>query len=415
MREKTTHEIWVVPRGEYMVTLKSQGVLVEGSPEELREELYLTMKAIQHVIDALWELDKIPSINQLHQMFYKILREQGFRAHQCKQIYKYARALAKSARENNGKKPILRKLSARVDKYDAKVDLENQLVVVKLRNKEFKIKLLHRRDYVKKFICRKWYEVIVSIDKQGRIWISIPFRWVYKPYGARRLISLDVNLKKIAVYNGRKVRRVSTRFTEALYLKHLAEEVQKRHSYAWRRNDKWLGIIRNLHRRSRNIVVDWCRKFAKYIVIKAKRTRSTIVLEDLERLWFNSSQKSSSLADKLSRFAYRKLQLAIMTKAIEYNVPIVFVNSKDTSAMCPRCEAKLVYNRRLATCPRCGFMTDRDTIGAMNIYLKALKHLAPSPGSGGTRSMTDETRPKSGSPKDEPMTIHIKSYKHIKR
>ena len=158
MREKTTHKIWVVPRGEYMVTLKSQGVLVEGSPEELREELYLTMKAIQHVIDALWELDKIPSINQLHQMFYKILREQGFRAHQCKQIYKYARALAKSARENNGKKPILRKLSARVDKYDAKVDLENQLVVVKLRNKEFKIKLLHRRDYVKKFICRKWYE-----------------------------------------------------------------------------------------------------------------------------------------------------------------------------------------------------------------------------------------------------------------
>ena len=30
-------------------------------------------------------------------------------------------------------------------------------------------------------------------------------------------------------------------------------------------------------------------------------------------------------------------------------------------------------------------MADRDTIGAMNIYLKALKHLAPYLGSRGTR------------------------------
>ncbi len=85
-------------------------------------------------------------------MLYRILRSQGFRAHQAKQIYKYARALVKSARENNGKKPILKKLSTRIDKYDAKVDLENQLVVVKLRNKVFKIKLLHNKDYIRKFI-----------------------------------------------------------------------------------------------------------------------------------------------------------------------------------------------------------------------------------------------------------------------
>ena len=64
-----------------MLTLKAQGILVEGSLEELHEELYLTRRAIQYVIDALWELDKLPSINQTHQIFYKILRKQGFRAH----------------------------------------------------------------------------------------------------------------------------------------------------------------------------------------------------------------------------------------------------------------------------------------------------------------------------------------------
>ena len=397
MRGKTTYKTRVVPRGEYMLTLKARGELLEGSLEELREELYLTRRVIQYVIDALWELDRLPTINQAHQMFYKILRKQGFRAHQCKQIYKYALAVVKTAMKNKGRKPILRKLSTRLDKYDATIDLENQLIIVKLRNRVFKIKLLHKRNYIVKFLGRKWYEVIIGIDKQSRIWVSIPFRWEYSPYKPKRLVSLDLNLKKVVVYDGRCVRRIETRFAEALYLKYLAEGLQKRHSYAWRRSGKWLEIIRAIHMRSRNIVVDWTRKFAKYIVLKARRKRSAIVLEDLEKLWFNASQKSKTLADKLSRFAYRKLQYAIITKAIEYNVPIIFVDPRGTSITCPKCGAKLSYNHRLAICPRCRFMADRDKIGAVNIYLKAIKHIASRLGSWGTRSMTNETRPKSGS------------------
>ena len=239
-----------------MLTLKARGELVGGSLEELREELYLTRRAIQYVIDALWELDKLPTINQAHQMFYKILRVQSFRAHQAKQIYKYALSVVKSAKRNKGRKPVLKKLLARLDKYDAWIDLENWLVIVKLRNRVFKIKLLHSRDYIKKFIGHKWYEVIVLIDRQGRIWVNIPFRWEYRPYKPKRMTSLDINLKKIVAYNGRSIRRIDTRYVEALHLKYLAESVQKKHSYAWKRNEKWLEIIRALHRRSKNVVID---------------------------------------------------------------------------------------------------------------------------------------------------------------
>ncbi|MCD6195413.1 MAG: transposase [Staphylothermus sp.] len=397
----------MVPRGEYMLTLKARGVLVDGSLEELREELYMTRRAIQYVINILWELDKLPTINQLHQMFYKQLREQGFRAHQAKQIYKYSRALVKSARENGGRKPILRKLSARLDKYDTSIDLENQIVIVKLRNKIFKIKLLHHRDYIRKFIGRKWYEVIISIDKQGRIWVNIPFRWKYEPYKPKRIVSIDINLRKIVVYDGKSIRRVDTRFMEAFSLKIHAEKLQKKYPKTWWYNRRILDRIRSLHRRSRNIVVDWSHKFAKYIILKAKRTRSAIVLEDLEKLWLNAPRKSSILADKLSRFAYRKLQLAIITKAIEYNVPVILVNPMGTSTTCPRCRSKLYYNHRLAICRRCGFITDRDTVGAMNIYLRTLGRMSPLLGWGRSApAMNDETRG-SGRTKDEPMTVHI--------
>ena len=403
----------VVPRGEYMLTLKARGVLIEGSLEELREELYMTRRAIQYVIDALWELDKLPSINQLHQMFYKLLRKQGFRAHQAKQIYKYARALVKSAKENNGKKPVLRKLTTRLDKYDANVDLENQILIAKMRNRVFRIKLLHNNDYIRKFMNRKLYEVIVSIDKQGRIWVCIPFKWEYKPYKPKKMISIDINLRKLVVYNGRSVRRIDTRFMEALSLKIHAEKLQKKYARMWRYNGRILDRVKSLHRRSRYIVVDWYRKFAKYIVLKAKKTKSVIVLEDLEKLWFNASNKSSSLADKLSRFAYRKLQQVIMTKAVEYNVPVIFVNPKDTSTICPRCGAKLSYTHRLAICRKCGFISDRDTVGAMNIYLRALRGMSPLQGWGrNAPAMKDETR-QSGRTKDEPMMLYIKSYTNV--
>ena len=88
-------------------------------------------------------------------------------------------------------------------------------MILKLRNRVFKIKLLHCKDCIKKFIGRKWYEVIISIDKQGRIGVSIPFKWEYSPYKPKKMISLDINLEKIVLYNGRCVRRINTRFTEA--------------------------------------------------------------------------------------------------------------------------------------------------------------------------------------------------------
>ena len=149
---------------------------------------------------------------------------------------------------------------------------------------------MHRKNYVEKFLGRKWYEVMINIDKQGRIWIATPFRRFYKPYKPRNVISLDINLRKIAVYDRKNIRRIDTRFVEVYSLKVYAEKLQKKYHKMWRYSKRVLVRVRSLHRRSRNIVVDWCRKFAKYIVSKARRTRSAIVLEDLEKLWFNVSQ-----------------------------------------------------------------------------------------------------------------------------
>jgi len=235
------------------------------------------------------------------------------------------------------------------------------------------------------------------------------FETRYTPYVPRGVIALDVNLRHIVLYDGSEVRSYETRFLDALSKRARAEELQKKYSKRWRYSEKILNRIRELHRRSRNIVIDWCRKIAKEIALKAKRCGYAIALENLDKLREAFSSKSNKIVWKLTFFAYRKLQEAIISKAVEYNVPIVFVDPRNTSSTCPRCGSKIKYVGRLGLCSRCGFTADRDRIGAVNIWMRVLEACAGVPGSPlRAPAVKDETRQSRGT-RDEGMKQVIKS------
>ncbi|MEM0048740.1 MAG: transposase [Ignisphaera sp.] len=184
----------------------------------------------------------------------------------------------------------------------------------------------------------------------------------------------------------------------------------KRYSKRWRYNERILNRVKALHRRARNIINDFCWKLAKDIVVKAHKRRHAVVLEDLEHLKESVNGKSSSVRWKLALFAYRRLHHAVMSKAIEYNIPIIVVDPRNTSSTCPRCGSRLVYVHRLAICKTCGFKRDRDFVGATNIYLRGMwGSLGSSPNGGGMKGEIQQTTPN----RDEPMTIYIKTYTNI--
>jgi len=93
------------------------------------------------------------------------------------------------------------------------------------------------------------------------------------------------------------------------------------------------------------------------------------------------NDKNNKIVWKLTMFVYRKLQKSIMSKAIEYKTPIIFVNPKNTSSKYPRYQSKIRYIERLRVCRRCGFKADKDVIGAINIWLKVLEEYAGVSGS----------------------------------
>ncbi len=397
-----------MPEGVCRRALKARAEVIEGSVNDLLWDLAVHRYTLQKVINALWELDKLPKKSQVHQLFYPVLRSYGFRAHVARNIYSTALALVKSARENKGSKPLIRKMSARLDHQDARVDLENGAVRIIFRDRWYSLRLMHRREYVERFRSFKWKEVHVKCH-DGELYVSIVFEVRYAPYTPRGLLALDVNLKHIVIYDGSSVRRYKAKFVDALSKRARAEELQRKYPKRWRYNKRILNRVKTLHKRARNIVVDWCRKFAKEIVLEAKKHNYAIALEDLAHLRENMSKNKNIIVWKLTMFAYRKLQESIVSKAIEYSVPVVFINPKSTSLTCPRCSTKLIYNHRLAVCSKCGFIGDRDKVGATNIWFKVLDAYAGECGSPQSApAVKDETR-QSGRTRNEGMRKVIKN------
>lgn len=143
-------------------TLKVLGLPEEG--DELLKFLKAFRDYAQYVIDQIWDERNIPSIKILHKMFYSELRGRGFRAHHVKQIYRYARNIVKAVRRVGGSKPVLRRLTARIDKYDYKLDLGKQELVVKVLNgREVKVKLIGARERFMKYIDWSNYEFNAKI------------------------------------------------------------------------------------------------------------------------------------------------------------------------------------------------------------------------------------------------------------
>jgi len=96
--------------------------------------------------------NEFQGLRTLHQRFYNVLRRVGFRAHHAKQIYRVAQTIVKATKSRSCSKPILRKLFARIDRYDYRLDLERGVVIVKgLNSKEIELKMLIPRKRLEKF------------------------------------------------------------------------------------------------------------------------------------------------------------------------------------------------------------------------------------------------------------------------
>jgi putative transposase len=365
-------------RGQEPVVVEAlkMRALPEGSCDKLLEFLRLYRDAVQTVVDKIWGINEKLSKRKLHRLFYSDLVSIGFRAHHAKEIYVYAGSLVDSARGNGGRKPILRRLSARVDKYDYKLDLDTMTLTLKLHDGyEAKLRLIVSRESVEKF--RGWsnYELVVKCDGK-EFWVSTYFRRIIKPLKPRTVMAVDLNFDNVTLavltLDGRlvKLKRFKTPHRKMLAHRIWIERIQRRYPRSWRFIK---GVGRAIERhgeRMKNISQDYAHKVGDLVAELALKYRSAVVLEDLERVRENG-KKGRRFNKKLGLWFYRKIQFCIEYETRERNLEVVKVDPKSTSSKCPRCGGKLVeYGHRILRCGKCNLVGDRDVVATLNIYRK---------------------------------------------
>jgi putative transposase len=281
-----------------------------------------------------------------------------------------------SARSNGGRKPILRKLSARIDRYDYKLDLDSMTLTLKLHSGyEAKLKLVTSSERVGKF--RGWgnYEVVVKCDGSG-FWVSIYFKRVAKAVKPRTVMSIDLNFDNITLTvltpDGRlvKLKRFRTPLRKVLTHRIWVERIQRRYPRSWRFIKGVRKAVDRHGEKIKNISWGYAHKVGDLVAELASKHSSIIVLEDLDKLRENN-KRGREFNKRLGLWFYRRLQFCVEYEARERGIEVVKINPRGTSSKCPRCGKKLFEDgHRMLRCMKCGFVGDRDVIATINLYKK---------------------------------------------
>jgi len=347
----------------------------------------------------------VPSIKELHQRFYRVLRNQGFRAHHCHKIERRAREIVKATKKNKGSKPVLRKLTARLDYQDYKLDFNSKVLKIAVLNGEwFKLRL-HWYSYLDKYLEGSWRlgEVIVSY-KDGNVWVYLSFEKEVKPRRPEHVIGINVNFDNITYtildLNGNLVSMGVIPFSglkKALAHKVIAEKVQRRYSKSWRHVRGIREAVRKHGRRARNILADSCHYVSRRLVEVAKEYNALVVLEDLNKLRTRTNG-STMFNKKLSLWTYRKLQSYIHYKALTEGLSVVYVDPRGTSKVSPIGGELEFINYRWVKLPTKHVVT-RDLVASWNLALRGLKLLTRDVGlRGGVEAPNapDQMQPQEG-------------------
>jgi len=242
-----------------------------------------------------------------------------------------------------------------------------------------------------KYINRGWKlssEARIKLDKKSRqLIIYLTFVKEVEEYRPKGYLAIDVNETNVTMLVD-CIPYLFETSTEKLILgyyyrrKRVQERYDKLYGVKSRIRRK---ILRKLKEREKKLDIRW--KIANIVVGVAYEKHYAIVLEKLGKRVANNMIariKDSQLRHRIFQAAFRGIHKAIEEKAREYGVPVIYVNPKDTSRLCPVHGAPIIYSNgsRIGKCSKGGELWHRDVVAVWNLLLKALRGdggIAPSP------------------------------------
>jgi len=205
-----------------------------------------------------------------------------------------------------------------------------------------------------RYVNRGWRlvsEAKVKLDRrERRLILYLTFRKEVSEYRPKGYITVDVNEDAEAVLIDGLVYLFETdlsRITLGYYYRR--KSVHERYDKVYGPGSRPARrIFKRLSNKERTLKKEIRWKLATLIVREAARRQAAIVLERLGKEPAKNMMeriKDPQLRYRIFQAAFKGMQRAVEEKAREYGVPVIYVDPRNTSKVCPIHGAEIVYGR----------------------------------------------------------------------
>ena len=365
------------------ITAKVQIVATDTDKVLLNKTMSVYCDACNYVSDYVFRTHDLKQFS-LNKILYSTLREKfSLKSQMAQSVFKTVIARYKTILENQNEwiKPSFKK-----PQYDLVWNRDYSLTqnCFSVNTLNGRVKLPYFAEGMSKYFNHSIYKFGTAklVNKHGKYYLHIPVTYeveesnisdICNVVGIDRGINFVVatydSKHKSGFVNGKAIKQKRADYSR------LRKELQMRHTPSSRRRLKAIGQRENRWMQDIN-----------HQVSKALATgnpkHTLFVLEDLTGIR-NVTERVKTKNPYVSvSWSFYDLEQKLIYKAKQNQSSVIKVDPRYTSQCCPACGHTEKSNRNkkihLFTCKNCGYTSNDDRIGAMNLYRMGINYLADS-------------------------------------
>ena len=365
------------------VTAKIQVSVTDSHKALLNETMSIYREACNYVSDYIFQTHDLKQFS-INKALYSVLRERfGLKSQMTQSVFKTVIAKYKTILENQNKwiKPSFKK-----PQYDLVWNRDYSLTQNRfsVNTLNGRIKIPYFDNGMEKYFDRTIYKFGTAklVKKHGKYFLHIPVTCNIeesKISDICNVVGIDRGINfVVATYDSKHksgfVSGKSIKQKRAKYSK-LRKELQMRRTPSARRRLKAIG------QRENRWMQDVNHQVSKALVVNNPKN-TLFVLEDLTGVR-NATERVRTKDRYVSvSWSFFDLEQKLIYKAKQNQSTVIKVDPRYTSQCCPICGHTEKANRNkkihLFTCKHCGYKSNDDRIGAMNLYRMGINYLRDS-------------------------------------
>ena len=365
------------------ITAKIQISATADDKVLLNKTMSVYSDACNYVSDYVFRTHDLKQFSLNKTLYTELRKKFGLKSQMTQSVFKTVIARYKTILENESKwiKPSFKK-----PQYDLVWNRDYSLTqnCFSINTLNGRVKLPYFAEGMSKYFDHTIYKFGTAklVNKHGKYFLHIPVTYDIEESNISdicNVVGIDRGINfVVATYDSKHksgfVSGKAIKQKRANYSK-LRKELQKRQTPSARRRLKAIGSRENRWMQDINHCVSKA-------LVKNNPKHTLFVLEDLSGVRDATERVKTKDRYVSVSWSFYDLEQKLMYKAKQNQSTVIKVNPAYTSQCCPVCGhiEKANRNKRihLFNCKNCGYKSNDDRIGAMNLYRMGINYLADS-------------------------------------